>query len=82
MEETVVVEPLTVRLPEIVTFVGRPIVILLLDTVVSTSFAVPSNVRVSVPTVTVSAVPLSAATVRAPPILLQLRTPEPFVVRT
>ena len=37
--------------------------ILLFETVVSISFAVPSNVSVSVPTVRVSLLPLSAAIV-------------------
>ena len=60
---TVVVSPLTVRFPEIVTLAGSPILILLSDTVVSISFAVPSKVRVSVPTATVSFEPLSAAIV-------------------
>ena len=61
--ETSVVVPATVKLPAIVTLVGNPILILLFETVVSISFAVPSKVKVSVPTVTVSLLPLSAAIV-------------------
>ena len=81
MEETVVVVPETVKFPEIVTLVGNPILILLSDTVVSISFAVPSNVKVSVPTVTVSFEPLSAAIVRLVDKAAQLKTPEPLVCR-
>ena len=79
VEETVVVVPDTVKFPEIVTLVGSPILILLLDTVVSISFAVPSKVRVSVPTVTVSFDPLSAAIVNSLGLAIQLSTPDPFV---
>ena len=61
--ETSVVVPATVKLPAIVTLVGNPTLILLFETVVSISFAVPSKVKVSVPTVTVSLLPLSAAIV-------------------
>ena len=64
MEETVVVVPDTLRFPDITTLVGSPIVILLSDTAVSISLVVPSKVRVSVPTATVSFEPLSAATVK------------------
>jgi hypothetical protein len=66
---TVVVVPLTVKLPvivnapPIVTLSGKAMFILLSDTVVAISFAVPSNVNVFVPTVTVSFDPLSAAIV-------------------
>ena len=60
---TVVVSPLTVKLPAIVTSSGNPIVILLFETVVFTSLEVPSKVKVSLPTVTVSFDPLSAAIV-------------------
>ena len=69
VESTVVVVPLTVRLPEIVTLLGNPMFILLSETVVSISLAVPSKVKVSVPTVTVSLEPLSAAMVNAELIL-------------
>ena len=41
--------PVTVKSFPIVTSLGKPIVILLLDTVVSTSLDVPSKVNVSVP---------------------------------
>ena len=61
--ETVVWVPATVKFPAIVTLVGKPTLILLFETVVSISFAVPSKVKVSVPTVTVSLLPLSAAIV-------------------
>jgi hypothetical protein len=81
VEETVVVVPDTVKFPEIVTLVGSPILILLLDTVVSISFAVPSKVKVSVPILTVSFEPLSAATVRVVDRAAQLKTPDPFVCR-
>ena len=70
VESTVVVVPLTVRLPEIVAFppivtlLGNPICIWLFDTVVSTSLAVPTKFNVSVPTVTVSSEPLSAPIVK------------------
>ena len=70
----VVVVPLTVKLPvtvrslPIVTSSGRPIWIWLSETVVSISFDVPANVSVSVPTVTVSFEPLSAAIVRLEPL--------------
>ena len=60
--------PLTVRLPAIVTLLGNPIVILLSETVVSISFVVPSNVKVSVPTATVSFDPESAAMVKVEPV--------------
>ena len=60
VESTVVVVPDTVKLPPIVTLLGNPIVILLFETVVSISLAVPSNSKVSVPTVTVSFEPESA----------------------
>ena len=63
VESTVVVVPLTVRLPAIVTLLGNPMFILLSETVVSISLAVPSKVKVSVPIVTVSLEPLSAAMV-------------------
>ena len=62
VESTVVVVPLTVRLPDIVTLFGKPIVISLLETVVSISFAVPLNVIVS-PPATESLEPESAANV-------------------
>ena len=72
--------PDTVRFPEIVTLVGSPIVILLFETAVSISFVVPSNVKVSVPTVTVSFDPLSAAIVKPVGLwAIQLNTPELFV---
>ena len=62
VESTVVVVPLTVRLPDIVTLFGKPNVISLLETVVSISFAVPLNVIVS-PPATESLEPESAANV-------------------
>ena len=52
--EIVVVVPLTVKLPVIVTLFGSPIVIVLSDTVVSISLAVPAKLRVSDPSVTAS----------------------------
>jgi hypothetical protein len=64
---TVVFVPLTVKLPETVKFppivglVTNPTLILLALTIVSTSFVVPSNVKVSPPAM-VSFEPLSAAT--------------------
>ena len=60
---------MAVKFPEIVTLLGRPIFILLLDTSVLTSFVVPSNVNVSVPTVTLSFDPESAAIVSVVSIL-------------
>ena len=59
-EDTVVVVPFTVRFPEIVTLSGSPTVIVLFETEVLTSFAVPIILRVSVPIVTLSFPPLSA----------------------
>ena len=47
VELTVVVVPLTVRLPAIVTLSGKPIVTVLPDALVVTSFAVPANTIVS-----------------------------------
>ena len=73
--------PDTVRFPEIVTLFGNPIVILLSDTVVSISFVVPSKVKVSVPILTVSFEPLSAAIVKVVDRAAQLSTPEPLVCR-
>ena len=52
-----------------VTSLGKPIFILLLDTSVLTSFVVPSNVNVSVPTITLSFDPESAAIVNVVSIL-------------
>ena len=75
-----VVVPATVKFPEIVTFVGSPILILLFDTVVSISFAVPSKVRVS-PVLKVSFDPLSAASVKLVFTAEKDRLPEPSVVR-
>ena len=57
--------PVTVKFPPITTLSGKAKLILLFETVVAISFAVPSNVNVSVPTVTVSLLPESAATVSA-----------------
>ena len=57
--------PLTVKLPAIVISLGNPIWIWLLVTVVSISLDVPANVKVSVPNVTVSLLPLSAAIVKS-----------------
>ena len=59
-DDTVVVVPFTVRLPVIVTLSGSPTVIVLFETEVLTSFAVPIILRVSVPIVTLSFPPLSA----------------------
>ena len=67
VEATVVVVPETVKLPAIVISVGKPMLILLSETVVSISPDVPSNVNVSVPTVTVALLPTSAAIVNAEP---------------
>ena len=81
--------PLTVKLPVTVaspptlksaataTVFGNPIVILLLETAVSISLFVPSNVSVSVPTVTVSLDPLSAAIVNV--LLRLLISPSTYV---
>ena len=77
---TVVVVPLTVKFPvtvnapPIVTSSGKPIVIVLSLTAVFTSFEVPLNVSVSVPTVTVSFEPLSAAIVNELPELTSVST--------
>ena len=57
---TVVVVPLTVKLPAIVTLSGRPRVTVLPETAVVTSFVVPLIVSVS-PPLTAFVVPLSAA---------------------
>ena len=51
---TVVVVPLTIKLPAIVTSSGKPNLILLFETKVVTSFAVPSKTNSSVPTLTTS----------------------------
>ena len=73
VDESVVVVPLTTKLPvtvstpPTVTSSGSAILILLSLTVVAISFAVPSNVSVSVPTVTVSFDPVSAAIVKLEP---------------
>ena len=64
--------PVTVKSLPIVTSLGRPIVILLLDTAVSISFEVPSKVNVSEPNATVSLLPLSAAIVKFVEILAVL----------
>ena len=77
---TVVVVPFTVKLPvivnapPIVTLSGKAMLILLSDTVVAISFAVPSNVNVFVPTVTVSFDPLSAAIVNVLALLIFVST--------
>ena len=69
--DSVVVVPFTVKLPvivaspPIVTSSGSPIVIVLSETAVSISLAVPTKFSVSVPTVTVSSEPLSAPIVNA-----------------
>jgi hypothetical protein len=52
--------PVTLRLLPTVTSLGKPIWIWLLVTVVSISLLVPTKFKVSVPTVTVSSLPLSA----------------------
>ena len=52
--------PIRVKFAPIVTLFGNPIVTVLSVTVVSISFAVPENVKVSVPSVTLS-VPVSPA---------------------
>ena len=54
---------MTVKFPPITTLSGKATLILLFETVVDISFAVPSKVSVSVPTVTVSLLPESAAIV-------------------
>ena len=56
---------MTIKFPPIVTLSGKAKLTLLFETVVVISLAVPSNVIVSVPTVTVSLLPESAATVSA-----------------
>ena len=61
VEDTVVCVPLTVRLPAIVTSLGRPIVTVVPDAEVSISFEVPAIVNVSESRST-SIVPLSDVT--------------------
>ena len=61
--------PLTVKFAETVTLFGNPIWIWLFWTIVSISFVVPTKLRVSVPTETVSVPPKSAPIVRVVSIL-------------
>ena len=78
--ESVVVVPLTVRLPvtvaspEIVTSSGSPIVTVLFVTAVLTSLAVPANTRVSVPTTTPSVEEPSPIVKVPPPLLICVST--------